>query len=229
MSDVTTIPEPMPAFGVCGCGEQFGDGTPALKLATNRPLVLVRDALPGFTQDQIWAWFDEAYNRRWAKVCDWYARRIRDLTEAGPSDYVNLITVDDLGGGGILADQMLPYSGGRILRMRLNSRIQWRPHNGPGQGIDPVRVIAHEGGHFMGHAHWPAGAPPELMEPTYSPNVQEPQPTEGKVSAGWFGPPVTQPPPPPPPTPGKILLEVEVLGEITDIRAPGFRVIKMAG
>jgi hypothetical protein len=185
--------------GRCGCVEQLGDGSPTLKLQTNRPLVFVRDALPGFSRDQIWSWVEEAY-RRWGAVCDFKARRILDFAEAASTDYVNLITVADLGAGGVLADQQLPYTGGRVLMMRLNSRIRWMPTDGPmsGGGIDPVRTIAHEGGHFQGHQHWPVGGPPELMEPTVSNTIIRPQPTEGAVSAGWFGPP---PPPPPPPVP----------------------------
>ncbi len=210
IADVPAKAPREPEYGVCGCVEQFGDGTPALKLATNRPLVFVQDALPGFDQDAIWSWFNEAYNKRWASVCDWQAKRIRDMSEAGATDYVNLITVADLGGSGVLADQMLPYSGGRVLRMRLNNRIQWRPHDDAGQGIDPVRVIVHEGGHFMGHAHWPVGQPTEIMEPTYNRNIITPQQTEGRVSASWFGLPVAEPgpTPPQPPSGGTIILPV---------------------
>lgn len=184
--------------GVCGCPEQLGDGTPSLKLQTNRPLVFVQDALPGHTKDTIWSWLEESH-ARWGAVCDWKATRIKNLNEAGQTDYVQLVTVADLGGGGVLADQVLPYPGGRVLRMRINSRIRWKATDGPMQGgtIDPVRTLCHETGHFAGHQHWPVGAPPELMEPTISQAVINPQPTEARVSAGWFGTPTTQPPPPP--------------------------------
>lgn len=173
---------------LCGCTEQLGDGTPALKLPTNRPLVIVRDALPGHSQDEIWSWIEEAY-RRWTEVCDFVPRRITAGQEK-PGDFVNLITVADLGGGGVLADQELPYSGGSVLRMRINSRINWVRTDGQMQGgIDPVRTLCHEIGHFQGHQHWPVGAPAELMEPTVSQTIIRPQPTEAKVSASWFGPP----------------------------------------
>lgn len=181
---------------VCGCVEQFGDGTPALKLGTNRPLVFVQDALPGFSRDDVWAWLREAH-ARWGAVCDWKATRIMDLSEAGPTDFVNLVTVADLGGRGVLADQMLPYTGGNVLRMRINNRIQWRATDGQMTGglIDPIRTLCHEIGHFQGHQHWPVGAPAELMEPTVSQTIIGPQSTEGKVSAGWFGNPVVTPTP----------------------------------
>lgn len=185
---------------LCGCVEQFGDGTPALKLATNRPLVLVRDALPDHSRDEIWAWMQEAH-ARWSAVCDWQAKRIHDLSEAGPNDIVQLVTVADLGGrtngGQVLADQVMPYAGGRVLRMRINSRVKWVRTDGPmHDGVDPARTLCHESGHFQGHSHWQVGAPPELMEPTVSQAIIRPQPTEAKVSAGWFGPPVAHPVPP---------------------------------
>lgn len=188
--------------GICGCLEQFGDGSPALKLPTNRPCVLIQEAPVGYTLDDVWSWLREAH-ARWSAVCDWQARRVMDLSEVG-NGYVQLVTVADLGGQGVLADQMLPYAGGQILRMRLNSRIRWKATDGPMMSgtIDPVRTICHETGHFMGHQHWPVGAPAELMEPSISQRIIGPQPTEARVSSGWFGSPVVPiPPTPVPPTP----------------------------
>lgn len=177
----------------------LGDGTPALKLPTNRPLVLVRDPLPGWDRDAIWGWLDEAYNRRWGAVCDLRARRIFDLAEAGPADVVNLVTVADLGGGGVLADQMLPYTNARVLVMRINSRIKFVPTDGQMASgtIDPVRMITHEGGHFLGFQHLSTALPRDLMEPYILQEVIRPQAAEAKTALGWFGPPVTLPPVPP--------------------------------
>lgn len=193
---------------LCGCPEQYGDGTPALKLSTNRPLVLIQDTLPNYSRDEIWSWMREAH-ARWGAVCDWVAERINDISDAGPGDVVNLITVADLGGGGVLADQMLPYTGGRILRMRLNRRVNWRATDGQMSGfVDPIRTACHEIGHFQGHSHWPVGAPPELMEPSLSQVIIGPQPTEARMSAGWFGNPrPTTPTPDPDPTLYRVLLE----------------------
>lgn len=195
------MPNSLPLF--CGNGEKFGDGTPALKLSTNRPLVYIQDQLPNFNKESIWSWLKEAY-ARWEAVCDFRATRIMDLQAAGQTDVVNLITVEDLGGSGILADQMLPYQGGRILRMRINARINWKATDGPMQGgtIDPIRTLCHEIGHFMGHSHWPVGVPLELMEPSIQQNIISPQSTEAAMSASWFGKPATTPTPPPiPPLP----------------------------
>ena len=211
--------EPM----VCGCVEQFGDGSPALKLPTNRPLVFVQDALPVHDRDEIWEWLKEAH-ARWSKVCDWQVRRIMDLSEALPTDVVHLVTVADLGGSGVLADQMLPYSGGRVLKMRINIRRQWSVTDGPmhGNAVDPVRTLCHEIGHFMGHSHWPVGAPSELMEPTLSQTVIRPQPTEAAMSASWFGAPVTPQPPP-----GEDMLVCFKIkkGSLISTSIPGYKVV----
>ena len=200
-----------PPLIVCGNTEMLGDGQVlSLKLQTNRPLVLVRDALPGFDQEVIWEWLRTAYSR-WTAVCDLVPRRILDLAEAGAADVVNFVTVADLGGGGVLADQQLPYPGGNVLRMRINSRIKWKPTDGQmSGGVDPIRTLCHEIGHFLGHQHWPAGAPAELMEPTVSQTIISPQPTEAKVAASWFGPPTpSSPTPVPPPTADDILVKFE--------------------
>lgn len=205
---------------VCGVAEALGDGTPSLKLPTNRPLVYVQDALPGHNQDEIWSWVKEAY-ARWTAVCDWRGMRILDIHDAPPDAIVHLITVADLGTGGVLADQVLPYTQATVLRMRLNVRIQWKATDGQMSGgfVDPIRTICHETGHFQGHSHWPQGAPPELMEPVLSQVVISPQPTEAKVSASWFGPPVVvQPPAPPQPPTGKRLITLEVDGSVTGAR-----------
>ena len=204
---------------LCGCLEQFGDGTPSLKLPTNRPLVFIAAAPPGYTLDEVWGWLKEGHDR-WGAVCDWKAERIDDVADAGAGDYVQLVTVADLGSGGVLADQMLPYAGGRILRMRLNSRIAWKATDGymqPGL-IDPIRTVCHETGHFMGHSHWPVGAPAELMEPTLSQTIIGPQPTEGKVSSGWFGPPSQPKPLPPTNQQSKWIVTMEVSGIVNGAR-----------
>lgn len=218
---------------ICGCVEQFGDGTPALKLPTNRPLVFIQDALPAHSKDSIWEWMKEAH-ARWSEVCNWKAERIMDISEAGPNDCVQLVTVADLGSGGVLADQVLPYSGGRILRMRINHRINWKVASmgpmSPGT-IDPIRTICHEIGHFQGHSHWPVGSPSELMEPTVSQIIVKPQPTEARVSAGWFGNPITTPVPPTPnppisPTPTGLIASISVYQD-GRISIPGYAVTKI--
>lgn len=184
---------------LCGVREALGDGSPSLKLGSNRPLVLIQDALPSHGRDEIWSWLEEAHNR-WGKVCDWKAERIMDITDLGPNDYVQLVTVADLGTQGVLADQMLPYTGGRILKMRINYRVNWKRTDGPmPQGtVDPVRTLTHETGHFMGMQHYPTSPPKDLMEPYILQDIIGPQTAEGKMAAGWFGEPTVVPPPPPP-------------------------------
>ena len=182
----------------CGCREQLGDGTALLKLQTNRPLVCIQGAPPRYTKDDVWSWLKEAH-ARWGVECDWVVERIDDISDAKPTDYVQVVQVKDLGGTGVLADQVLPYPGGNVLRMRINSRIRWKATDGFFQSgtVDPVRTICHEIGHFQGHQHWPVGDPAELMEPTVSQTTIRPQPTEMKVSIGWFGKAQSIPVPPP--------------------------------
>lgn len=184
-------------MSVCGNGEMLGDGTAALKLPTNRPLYFVRDRLPGYSVEYIAGWIAEAF-ASWGKVCNLVARRIMSEQEAGPDDVVCLVTVDDLGSSGVLADQVLPYPGGKVLRMRINNRITWKRSDGVmSGGIDPLRCLTHELGHFLGLSHLPVGPPPDLMEPSIRNDVIGPQSTEAKIVAGWFGPPLTLPTPPP--------------------------------
>ena len=198
MTRDATLPE---VAATCGVGEMFGDGTPALQLPTKRPMVLIQDALPSASKDVIWDWY-RAAAQRWEAVCGLMFRRISDLSEANDGDVVNLVTVADLGGGGILADQMLPYRGGQMLRMRINRRIRWEATDGSMMGgtIDPIRTICHEIGHFIGLSHFPLSPPPELLEPTISHTIIRPQAVEIRIVAGWFGPPQEPTPPPVPPT-----------------------------
>ncbi len=215
---VAPPPEPEPTeVGPPRCNnrEQMGDGTMMLKLPTNRPLVFVQDQLPGFSRDDIWLWLKEGYDR-WGEVCDLVATRIHNLSDASSNSVVQVVTVADLGGGGVLADQMLPYPNARRLTMRINVRIKWKATDGPMPSgtIDPIRTLEHETGHFMGHQHFPTGAPLELMEPYISQTIIRPQPTEAKVSAGWFGAPTAPippiPPTVPPTTPREAVLEAAI-------------------
>jgi hypothetical protein len=205
---------------LCGNPEALGDGTPALKLPTNRPLVYVQSAPPGQTLDAVWMWLREAH-ARWSEVCDWKATRVMDLSDAGQGEYVQLVQAADLGGGGVLADQVLPYNGGRVLRMRLNSRVRWRPTDlsMSGGAIDPIRTICHEIGHFQGMSHFPVGAPAELMEPSVSNTIIRPQPTEARVAAGWFGQPRPVEPdePTPPPNPDRVAELENAIRQMTAI------------
>lgn len=189
----------------CGNTEAYRTRSEAMaaevKLQTNRPLYLIKEPLPGKSRDETAELYERAF-KRWGKA-DIKTRRITDQAEAGPNDVVNLITAADLGGGGVLADQMLPNGSEKILQMRMNTRIKWMvTDSAMSDGIDPVRVFCHEQGHFLGHEHWPKGPPAELMEPFISDDIIAPQPTEVAVTIGWFGKTgEPDPPPPPPPQP----------------------------
>lgn len=177
---------------LCGVREMIGDGSAAVKLQTNRPLVYIADAPPGVTRESLTASYLEAFER-WTRVANVETRLITDLAEAGPSDVLNYVTTH-AHAGQVLADQQLPNGSSNRLVMRVSTRVNW-------SSVDLRAVLAHEIGHFLGHLHWPSGAPPELMEPVLS-SITHPQPTEARVTAGWFGPPKVNPTPTPvPPLP----------------------------
>lgn len=190
----------------CGVVEQYQSRdkamTAAARLGTKRPLVYIQDALPGWTKEATGNAYMEAA-ARWTAGADIAWTLITDMAQAGPSNIVNKITVADLGTGGVLADQVLPNGSGRILPMRMNTRISWVKTDGPMPNgkVDVLRVFAHEIGHFIGHEHWPRGAPAELMEPFISDAIIKPQATELAVTVNWFGAPVPVPGPTPTPTP----------------------------
>lgn len=175
---------------VCGCPESFGSGAAVYKLPTLTPSWYLDGTLPGMARDVFMSAIGTAC-KRWESVCG------IDFSEAQNVLAATLrITTANLGRSGILADQQLPYQGMTQLRMRVNTVIQWTISDGSGNAVDLVRVLTHELGHFLACQHFDTAPPPELMEPTYNPNIISPQATEARLVAGWYGPPA-QPPIPP--------------------------------
>lgn len=197
---------------LCGCPENFGDGTALFKLPSNRFAYFVRDSLPNNSRDEIADWIAEAISR-WRSVADIEGRRILRLEDLEAGELLDEITVADLGGGGVLADQQLPQPGVTRYRMRMNVRIKWVRTNGVMRAgeVDPVRTDCHELGHFLGFQHFPTSLPKELMEPRILPDIIGPQPTEAKIAADWFGPP--KPGNEPQPVPGAAGWEFRVTPE----------------
>lgn len=161
------------------------------QLPTLSPSWFLDGDLPGIKRDTFRAAIETACSR-WEAVCG------LQFSEAGTASQATLrITVADLGTSGTLADQQLPFRGMSQLRMRVNRRVQWAIFDGrSGNGTDLVRVLSHELGHFGSLQHFDSSPPPELMEPSYSPDIIGPQPAEIKLMVSMYGKPLAPPLPP---------------------------------
>lgn len=169
----------------CWNPEQFGDGTAALRLDTNRPTWWLRDELPWMPRAALESKIQEALDE-WKHVADVDCKR---ATSEAMARWV--ITVARLDGpGGVLADMQLP--GPRQQFMRIDMSESALSHL-------LVPILTHEFGHAYGLQHFPSSPPPELMEPTLNPKITTPQATESALMVQWYGKPITQPTPAPSP------------------------------
>lgn len=94
------------------------------------------------------------------------------------------------GSMGVLAESELPCGAVRQCRQWYDTGENWRIFDGPGQGIDLVRVMVHELCHALGMNHIGAG---NLLAPTYSQNIYKPQAGDIQELQARYGPPVTPP------------------------------------
>ena len=146
--------------------------------------------LIGLSKDQIRKAIQDAFNS-WTKVAN--CRGVEASTQQQAS---LLIAVKQLDGPqGVLADCELP--GPAIQHMRVDNAEQWTVQLGsnvPANLIDIERVLRHELGHFWGIGHISRG---NLMAPTYSSKIWEPQQGDIEEMVGKYGPPIATPSPSP--------------------------------
>jgi hypothetical protein len=182
-------------MGFCGVHEAFGDGAAQVKLPSNRVTFLVRDTLPGIARDDLEAACLEAW-KRWERVIGITV----DKHPNNKTDATQIVTVANLGGpGGVLADQALPYGAGVNLRMRLDANERWIISDDPPAGrINLLAVLCHEDGHCLGMQHIAANGTPDLLNPTYSPVIYQPQTDDISYGVKLYGKPLPQPNPTPP-------------------------------
>jgi hypothetical protein len=170
----------------------------APKLPTNRPTFRYDGgALGNFSAADVEDILLESFNGKggWADWCD-----LKLSKHPNPkTDPTNVVILYDLGGGGILADQELPF-GPPPYRMRINSRVLWKE-------LMLLKTLRHENGHFISLSHFPSGGPKELMEPSLS-EIVDVQPTEGMFAAKLYGEPKATAPGTPT---GKITTKVQVI------------------
>lgn len=180
----------------CNNPEQFGDGTAALKLDTNRPTWWLRDELPWMKRTTLEDKIQEALDC-WKAVADADCRRA--INEANARWVVTVTRMD--GPGGVLADMQLPGPRQQFMRLDVSESALLELY---------VPILTHEFGHAWGLQHFPSNPPPELMEPTLNPKVTKPQATESALMVQWYGQPRPVVVPTPSNTPDSFPLRIEI-------------------
>jgi len=175
MSDGLLLPVTDEGIRFCRNPEQFGDGTAAFRLSTNRPKWWLVNELPWMKRSELEEIIQAAANG-WSPHANVKASRATSLDDAHWR--IECKSID--GPGGVLADMELPHPTVRQQRMRIDvAESALRDLL--------VTIIMHELGHAYGLQHFPASPPPELMEPSLNPAVRTPQATEAALMAQWYG------------------------------------------
>lgn len=146
----------------------------------------------------------------WEKVCNIKFKEV----ERAPAD-ISIYSRNMGGPGGVLAEAQLQCPpGNRALWTRFDKTENWIiAINPPNDRIDLTRVVAHEVAHIMGIPHIGTG---NLLAPTYSSRIREPQAGDIAEAVARYGLPVpvdtpappTEPSDPPLPGHDYILLKV---------------------
>jgi len=174
----------------CRNTENFGDGSPALRLQTNRPKVWFAASLPGMPLAKLKEIFFRGVNK-WALVANVLAVEAESQNEA---DWIIVPSRMD-GKNGVLADMMMPGPHPQYMRLDV-------AENASEDQLE--QTCLHEGGHGYGLFHTPAGPPAEVMDPSLNMSVRTPQAAEAKLMESMYGAPML-PAPPKPPSTGSVL------------------------
>jgi hypothetical protein len=118
---------------------------------------------------------------RWEKVCNIKFVEV----ESGQAD-ISIYPRNLGGAGGVLAEAQLQCpAGNRPLWTRFDTSEDWIiADNPPSNKIDLIRVATHEIGHLMGIPHIGTG---NLLAPTYSSRIKEPQVGDSAEAVARYG------------------------------------------
>lgn len=159
----------------------------------------------GLSRQQVQDGITEALNR-WVKVCG-----IRpEFTPGNPQARILVGSRGIDGAFGVLAESELPCGASQCHQWYDNGE-NWALFDGPGKGIDFVRVACHELGHALGMNHIGSG---NLLAPVYSLNIWTPQAGDIADMQARYGPPL--------PTEDDFVIRVK--GQMT---VDGYRLTKM--
>lgn len=168
---------------VCGNPESLSTGQ-LVKLRTNRPKVWFAGTLPSVSMADLKALFF-LWANKWSKAAN------VECLEAASKQEAHWIVIPARidGRNGVLADMMLPGPSQQVMRIDVSDGANMRQLG---------QTILHEAGHGYGLLHLESTPPPDVMEATLNPDLDEPQATESKLMASMYGPPRVLPPVPSP-------------------------------
>ena len=191
-------------IGECLNPEQFGDGTAAYIMRTNRPTWWLEDELPWMPRPKLEE-VVQAGCDGWSPHFDVKATRAKDRQSAHWLFQVRQID----GKGNTLAQAQLPNP---------SLTQQWCQIDAAESALAEwlTLILMHEIGHLLGFQHFPMGAPPELMEPQLNTAIRGPQPTEAALGVKWFGPPLVTVPAPAPVPAGTLVCTMRATPSATE-------------
>lgn len=177
---------------LCGVDDRQGIGESRCRWPLPDITWALKADLPPFPRSSLVGAIEQAW-KYWADVCGIRPRMV--------STAANIeIGIQTISPGGVLADCELPCAVNmrQSCRMRIDTAEAWViAQNPPANKVDLVRVICHELGHGLGCPHLSG---PNLMAPTYSRDIRQPQRDDIAWMVGTYGLPTAPVPEPVPPT-----------------------------